>query len=80
MARVEYQPGELDPNHQIVEGIRKTLANSQVRRVRTTLRAVDIIDLPDEPNGGTIEQKIAHVCQTLGCRHRCTGDEIIFDI
>lgn len=80
MARVEYESGELDPNHQIVEGILRTLAYSRMRRARTTLLAINTIDLPDEANGGTLDQKIAHVCQTLGCKHECAGDEIIFKI
>lgn len=78
MARVEYEPGELDQNHQIIEGIRRTLANSHGCRARTTLRAVDTIDLPDKTNGGSLDQKIMHVCQTLGCKHKCVGEEIIF--
>jgi len=80
MARVEYESRELDQNHQIIEGIRRTLDNSPRGRARTTLCAVNAIDLMDEAGGGSLDQKIAHVCQTLGCKHECVDDEIIFTI
>lgn len=78
MTRVRYESGELDPNHRILEGIRSTLATSHAKRARTTIQAIDMIDLDEEASAPSLDQKIAYICKTLGCTHERVDDEIVF--
>lgn len=78
MTRVTYASGELDPNHQIVEGIRSALAASHAKRARTTIQAIKMIDLDEEGGEQSVDRKITHNCTTLDCVHEWVGDEIIF--
>lgn len=81
MARVTFNAGELDSNHQILDGIARAL--EPCGHARTTIKAVSQMDVTDD-NGDTIEasleQKIAYICHKLDCNNECTadGDDIIF--
>ena len=78
MARVKYVAEEIDPTHKIIEGIRSTLASSHLNQARTTIEAVDKIDLDDESGASSIDLKIAYICKMLNCTHERVGTEIIF--
>lgn len=78
MARVKYECGEVDPNHKVVEGIRTTLANSHRGRARTTVDAINMLDIEDEGGTESVDLKIAYICRSLGCTHERVENEVIF--
>jgi len=71
--RAKYNAGELDPNTQIIDGIRSALESSQAGRALTTIKAVETIDID-----GDLSRKIRYICLEIGCTHEVTGEEVIF--
>jgi hypothetical protein len=80
MMRVKYESGELDSNHKIIEGIRSTLEASPRNRARTAIDAVGRIDLDEDGEEGSLDQKINHICKVLDCTHERIGNEIVFTL
>ena len=82
MARVVYDSGELDSHHQILGAISRTLRQSNRGRARTSLLAVESIEVIDD-EGQTVDTdrsgKIAYICDRLNCTHELVnGEEIVF--
>jgi hypothetical protein len=80
MARATYKSGEIEPNHKIVEGIKATLEGSHTGRSRTTIRAIEEIDLEEESRTPSINDRISYICELLHCTHEQIGDEIVFTL
>jgi len=83
MARVEYDRDELDMHYKIMNGIAKTLAGSHRGTARTTLQAVNALEVVDDEGRAvdvTLEVKIAYVCSKLNCTHERVSEanKIVF--
>ncbi len=81
MSRVVYERGEIDSHHQILDGISRTLRQSHRGCARTTLQAVQSIEVLDNDGqamDADLNGKIAYICEKLNCTHELLDDEIVF--
>jgi hypothetical protein len=78
MTRAIYDSREIDPNHQIIEGIRSALVASHKGRAITNTKAIDSMDVYEDGTPSSIDDKIAQICKELDCAHERIGDEVVF--
>jgi len=83
MARVQYNDSEINQHHQVMSGIATTLENSPTKRARTTLQAIECLDLLDHegrPVNTTLQEKIDYVCRKLNCDYEMlvSENEVVF--
>jgi hypothetical protein len=80
MARVRYNPREIDPNVQIEDGIRETLRNSPTAAVSVSVieSYYDLLDEGIEPISGTLEDKCKAIAQIVGAHFSFVEKNVVF--
>jgi len=81
MGRATFNPGEIDQNFQIEDGIRETLRMGATATVRAVV-IQDSYDLLDEDCsevvGATLEAKCHQIAQELGVDFSVRRDRVVF--
>jgi hypothetical protein len=81
MARVKYQPGEVDQNFQIEDGIRHTLEQSPTAEVSASVieSCYDLLDDEMQPINGVLEDKCKVIGKMVGAHFSVVGKNVIFE-
>lgn len=80
MARVKYDPGELDQNFQIEDGIRRTLSANRTAEVSVSVieSSYDLLADNGDVRQGSVESKCAQLGHELNVEYVKATDDIVF--